>query len=80
MSAPTAVSASITSLSSSLQLTQNDVIVKPGPSDNSHPGNTASQRIVKLNQGSFNSASDKLERLRIAKTIVQTISKSKADF
>lgn len=79
MSAPTAVSASTTS-SSVLQLNQNDVIVKPGPSDSSHPGNTAFQRIVNLNKGSFKSASDKSERLRIAKTIVQTISESKGKF
>eukprot|EP00956_Cyclotella_meneghiniana_P006671 scaffold8842_cov74-Cyclotella_meneghiniana.AAC.7 len=70
---PTAVSASSTSSSSPIQLNQNDVIVKPGPSDNSHPGNIAFQRIVNLNKGSFKTASDKSERLRIAKTIVQTI-------
>jgi hypothetical protein len=73
MSAPTDATAITSSTASSIHLNSNDVIVKPGPSDQHHAGNASFQRIVNFNKGAFKSATDKAERLRIAKAIVQSI-------
>lgn len=77
MSTPTAI---LESTAESIQLNDNDVIVKPDTSDDQHPGNISFQRIINLNKGKYKAAADKTERLRIAKTIVQSIHKSKARF
>ena len=77
MSAPTAVSASTASIT---EPNINDVIVEPESPYLDHPGNLAFQRIVNLNKGLFKSTPGKVEKLRIARSIVRSIHEKNGRF